>query len=795
MLGRIYLVMELVKGVPLKGPLPLEKSIEYAGQILDALDAAHQKGIVHRDLKPLNILVSGHDIKLLDFGLAKLQDPALTEYDVTLTDLTKEGEIAGTLSYMSPEQLQGKVLDARSDLFSFGCVLYEILTGRKAFEGKSAASVIAAILERAPAPLEVARPLDRVINRSLAKDPDQRFQTARDLKAALSWVLDNPVMPPARGSKRERLWVALALLAVAALALVAFAHFREKPVTSQPVRFLLQPPEHSNFGVAFALSPDGKQLAFVGAGPGGQSLLWVRPLDSLEARPLQGTVGAMYLPFWSPDSRFLVFGSEGKLKKIEAAGGPAQALCDAPATVIGGSWSPAGVILFSGNSGSILKVPAAGGVAKPLTTVTSGETFHSHPFFLPDGRHFIYARQAGSEKSGIYVGEVDAKPEEQNQKRVLSARFAIFTPTPNSGGYLLFLRGRTLMAQPFDPDKMELGGEAAPLADPVGLYAATRGLFSATAKVLAYRGDVGERNRLTWFDRQGNVLGYAAEPGTYNTLSLSRDATRAAVQRTDPQQGNNDIWLFDFVRGGSTRFTFDPSVESNPVWSPDGRRIVFTADRNGMDDLYEKDTSGVGAEEPLIKSKDPSDPFGKVAEDWSRDGRFLIYTRLAPATGYDLWFLPMTGDRNPKPFLETQFLEDQAQFSPDGRWVAYVSDASGSREVYVRPFPPSPENRGQWMISNGGGSEPRWRGDGKEMFYVSGQRVMAAAISTSPIFSAGIPQVLFSAPLYTASNTISPHDWDLAPDGKRFLINTISGEGSSIPITIVVDWSGGLKGK
>ncbi len=457
--------------------------------------------------------------------------------------------------------------------------------------------------------------------------------------------------------------------------------------------------------------------------------------------------------------------------------------------VIGGSWNPNGVILFSSNFGVILKVSAAGGIAAPVTALAPEETYHSHPFFLPDGRHFLYTRLAQrAENTGIYVGSVDAKPEDQRAKRVLNAGYAIYAASADPArGYLLFLRERTLMAQPFDPAKLELAGDPVPVADPVGQYA-NRGLFSASANgALAYRSGVGGVNRLTWFDRQGKVLGYASDLGAYNTLALAPDATRVAAQRTELQTANFDIWLIDLLRGGSTRFTFDPAFESNPVWSPDGRRIVFGSNRDGVYNLYEKDSSGAGAEEPLFKSNG-----NKYPHDWSRDGRFLIYAEVSPKTGYDLWVLPMTGERKPTPFLQTQFREDQAQFSPDGHWVAYLSDASGAPEIYVRPFPASQSNGGQWMISNGGGTQPRWRGDGKELLYFSGRKLMAVDISTNPAFKAGIPKVLFEAPLF-AGTTLSLHHWDAAADGKRFLINTEAGENNSAPITVVLNWAAGLK--
>jgi hypothetical protein len=415
--------------------------------------------------------------------------------------------------------------------------------------------------------------------------------------------------------------------------------------------------------------------------------------------------------------------------------------------------------------------------------------FRSYPLFLPDGRHFIYSlHSTQAENSSISVGALDAKPEEQRSNRLLSAGFAIYAPSQNADrAYLLFVRERSLMAQPFDAGRLQLIGEAVPIADPVGSYL-ERGLFSVSARgTLAYQATATAVNRLTWFDRQGKVLSYATDIGSYDTLALSPDATRVAAPRRDLLSGNQDIWLIDLLRGGSTRFTFDPAAESNPVWSPDGRRIVFSSNRGGHADLYQKDSSGAGAEEALLKSTEI-----KAPQDWSRDRRYLIYSQSSPKTGVDLWTLAMTGERKPIPFLQSQFNEDQAQFSPDGHWVAYMSDASGRSEIYARPFPPS-EGGGQWLISNGGGTEPRWRGDGKELFYFSGRKLMGVDVAATASFQAGVPKVLFEAPISNGTNAGNRHHWDVTADGKRFLINTDAIENNSAPINVVLNWTAGLK--
>jgi len=450
------------------------------------------------------------------------------------------------------------------------------------------------------------------------------------------------------------------------------------------------------------------------------------------------------------------------------------------------------MLLFSGNSGVIFKVPAAGGVATPVTALSSDENYHSYPSFLPDGRHFIYTRHAPqAENTSIYVGSLDAKPEEQRSHRLLSAGFAMYAPSQNGGrGYLLFVRERSLMAQPFDAARLQLLGDAVPITASVGRYA-ERALFSVSADgTLAYQeANAGPANRLTLFNRQGKVLSYVTDVDLHDHLALSHDGTRVAVARRDIR-GNDDIWLIDLLRGGSTRFTFGLSADSNPVWSPDDRRIVFGSNLGGVMNLYQKDSSGSGVQEALLKSKE-----GKFPQDWSRDGKYLVYSRRSEKGDFDLWILPMIGDRKPTPFVQSQFNEDQAEFSPDGRWVAYMSDASGRPEIYVRPFPPS-ESGGQWLISNSGGEQPRWRGDGKELFYFSGQKLMAVDVSAKAAFQAGVPKVLFEAPVsggIVTSNNGSAHHWDVTADGQRFLINTDAIDSNSARLNIVLNWTAILK--
>ncbi|HMD71982.1 MAG TPA: protein kinase, partial [Bryobacteraceae bacterium] len=788
--GPNYLVMEFVDGTPLKGPLPIEKAVEYAGQILEALDAAHRKGITHRDLKPANILVTKQGIKLLDFGLAKQTTP-LGQDGATLTQaLTSQGQILGTLQYMSPEQLQGKETDARSDLFSFGCVLYEVLTGKRAFEGESVASVIAAILEREPLPLTAAPPLDRVVRRALAKDPDQRFQTARDLKAALTWALEQP--PPSAGVKKGRRWwwiAAAALVAIGALDGWSIAHFRQPPADDRVFRLQIDPPEGGRFAFGvnvggISISPDGRTAAFI-ATANGKTGLWIRPLDDTTARLIAGTESAAY-PFWSPDSKSVGFFAAGRLQRVDPAGGAPLTICSVGQDQ-GGAWSSDGQIVFGTLASGLSRVPASGGAPSPLTTVDAslGEMNHRWPQILPGGR-FLYEVQSGKpEHTGIYAASF-AKPGERVQLLTTDAN-AVYAPGAGNQGYLLWLRGTTLFAQEFDPGTLKLGGEPHAVADPVTkIVLLGEAQVAASANgVLLYSGS-NISSQFTWLDRAGKPLGVAGDPGEYSTFRLSPDGRRMAAARN--AGGATDLWLLEMERNVSGRFTSNFSLNFYPVWSPGGRTIVFSA--GASRNLYCMESSGAGKEQRLTQSPNP-----QFALDWSRDGLLVLFNEIAPGTQRDLWVVRMmpdgkpTPNDTPRPYLQTPFNESWGRFSPESppRWVAYQSDITGKYEVYIAAFP---EPRGRVQVSTGGGQYPQWGAGGRELFYVSpDNRLMVASLKIGAnSVEPSAPRALFTLP----ATEIGWSPYDAAADGQRFLVRATPGQAGA-PLTVIVNWPALLK--
>jgi eukaryotic-like serine/threonine-protein kinase len=789
--GTEYLVMEHLEGQTLAerladGPLPPEQLLKIAVEIAAALDAAHHAGITHRDLKPGNVMLTKSGVKLLDFGLAKTALPPLKSSSATSLPtempraITQEGTILGTFHYMAPEQLEGRDADARSDIFSFGAVLYEMATGRKAFDGKSQAALISAILKDEPAPVSAVSPmtppaLDRVVKACLAKDPEERFQTAHDIRLQLQWIAEGgsqvgvPAPVAQRRKSREKLAWSLAAAAALTAAVLGVGFVRRAPARPRLVRFEIANPEGITTIDTPRISPDGRYLAFNATDTSGKSRIWVRPLNALAAQPLAGTEGTTR-PFWSPDSRFLGFFAEGKLKKVDVSGGPPQKICDAPRGS-DGSWSPAGVILFDGTgTDPIYRVSAAGGA--PVVAVKPDaarkETQVAWPEFLPDGRHFLYMASGQKAEDNAYrvgtLGSTETKP--------LAPAQTLVTYAPP--GYLLFVRDRTLVAQPFDAKALKTKGEPIPLAEQVGTDSVGLARFSVSRDgTLAYRvGETGDR--FLWLDRSGREGETVGEPGDNHNPAFSPGGERLAFDLGDPRSGRPDIWIRDLKRGVSSRFTFGAGGAFSPVWSPDGRRVVFTVG----DDLFEKAVGGQGEEKPFLKSDGL-----KFACDWSRDGRYVAYSEEGKETAWDIWVLPTFGDAKPIQFLKTQFSELRPVFSPDGRYLAYQSNESGRFEVYVQSFPGP---GGKWQISTAGGNEPQWRADGKELYYrAPDQKVMAVEIQTGNGVTAGTPQPLFQA---RYDPGIARNHYAPSADGKRFLVVAPLGREAMTPTTVVLNW-------
>jgi serine/threonine protein kinase len=810
--GAPYVVSELLEGETLRQrllglPIPQRKVVDYAAQIARGLAAAHARNIVHRDLKPENIFIAGDgQVKILDFGLAKLIEPVganstLTEQP-TRKFYTTAGSVIGTLGYMSPEQVDGKKVDYRSDIFSFGVVLYEMLSGRPAFPPRETLrETLHAIATEDPPELSetssnTSPALERLMRRCLEKNPQERFHSASDLAFAIEALSGSTVtssrtaamrIPALRSIKRRELiaWsVAAAAVLLGAIALLILYSRGLQTSEPQAVRFFVYPPATTTFQASGDfVSPDGRRLVFSAVGEDGKRSLWMRPVDSLSAQKLPGTEDASQ-PFWSPDSNFIGFFAAGKLKKMEASGGSAQVLAEAPANR-GGTWSRDGVIVFAPNISDVLyRVSAIGGPVTPITTLdaSKNQAGHNWPYFFPDGRHFIFlARSSQRENSAIYVGSIDSK-----ESRVLlnSEASAAYAPP----GYLLFLRGRALMAQPFNADKLQLSGDPLPIVDQIGYSATTaRTLFSVSnTGVLAYRPNVPSNTQLVAYDRAGNQLEKVGNEGDFLGLSLSDDDKRIAVSRLDPDVGSYDLWILELEGGKALRLTFDQTNETFPMWSPDGSRIVFTSNKNGEADLYQRLSNGAGSDELLYGSNNL-----KAATDWSSDGQFIVYEDRDPKTNHDLWVLPRSGDRKPFAVVQTTFNEMKGRLSPDGKWIAYQSNESGSNQIAVQTFPPS---GARWQVSTSGGYQPKWRRDGKELFYVApDKKLMVVAVKAEGNrFEVGAPQPLFEMRIGKLPLTGSPF-YDVTRDGRRFIVSTVVEETAPTPMTVVLNWNAGLK--
>jgi serine/threonine protein kinase len=804
------LVMELVPGETLAervkaGSLPIEEALKIAAQIAEALEAAHEKQIIHRDLKPANVKVTPEGkVKVLDFGLAKAFEGDAANEDMSNSPTlsraaTMQGVILGTAAYMSPEQAKGKAVDKRTDIWAFGCVVYELLTGKQAFHGEDVTDILAAVVRAEPdwQALPPATPVKirDLLRRCLRKDKNQRLRDAGDARIEIQEAQTAPYVTDPAPPQPQTTFAWMVATAVLLLALVAlsFVHLREAPAPQPSTRFQVPPPEQSVISM-FTLSPDGRFVAITALSEG-RNRLWIRPLDSLQAQVLQGTDDASY-PFWSPDSMYIGFFAQGKLKKIAVTGGPPQTLCDA-SEGRGGTWSSSGVVLFAPNlTGALYKVSAVGGVPEPATkfTATGPSDTQRYPEFLPDGRHFLYM-DTRREAAGIYAGSLDGSP----AIRLLPDQSsAVYVPptAPRTNGYLLFRREGSLMAQPFDPGQMRLVGEIFPVAEQVGTKGNVgMGAFSASENgVLAYRsgGEVGTRE-FTWTDRAGKRLGTVTKPALTRSGALSRDEKRLVFGIGDEAGDLVDLWLQDMDRGVISRFTFETGVTYSPVWSPDSNRVAFTHRDAGTAEfeIYQRAVTGNG-KALLVLHTD----VNTSTLDWSPDGKFILYSDYQDKTKYDLWLLPLEGDRKPIPYLQTPFNELRAQFSPDGHWVAYSSDESGRFEVYVQTVPVAGP---KWQISTAGGDFPKWRRDGKELYYIAAdQQLMAVPVKTgsgsSGAFEPGAPMPLFRIEPF-APSTMAASPYLPTANGERFLVNVqLGGEGMQAPpITLVLNWAAGLK--
>lgn len=817
--GTDFLVMEFLEGETLrdrlrKGPVLLPDLLKIGREISEALEVAHRHGIVHRDLKPGNVMLTKSGAKLMDFGLAKSSamgtaasgsSPILVSTALTLdahspmSPLTTAGSVVGTIQYMSPEQLEGLEVDVRADIFALGALLYEMATGKPAFAGKSQITVASAILERDPPPVSSVIPvlppaLDYLVATCLAKDREQRFQSAHDVRLQLQWIGDgsrsSTAQAESKASSSRLAWITAGILGLLAItAVVACLLLANRPV--RVVQSSILPPPGNTFREAgdyagpVILAPDGTRMAFTARDDKGKTLLFVRALNSLEAKPLTGTDGASF-PFWSPDGRALGFFAGGKLVRIDADGGPTQVLCDASAGR-GGTWGKDGTIVFSPSQTiGLMRIPSAGGTPEPASSLdaSKGENSHRWPYFLPDGKHFLYwARSSrGPQEHTLCVGTLGSL-----QAKVItrSESMAVY-----ASGYLLYLRGSTLVAQPFDAQRAEIVGDSIPVAEHI-VYdvSASRALFSASdSGMLIYQsGDMAPPDeKLAWFTREGKESSVISQGEDFQGPALSPDGTYLAVAIVNIGLGTQNIWIFDLQRGTKTRLTFGDSTQNFPVWTPDGKTVLYGSNAQGPFHIYAKSADGTGEERALLGGP------GEMAipASVSPDGKYLAYGLRTANDGrgvFDIWALPLSGNGKPFPVVHNNFSSSRAVISPDGKWLAFANNESGRNEIYITAFP---GGGAMWQVSTNGGSQPEWRKDARELFFVDPSNTFMAVDVTAAngAVKLGIPHALFK-PL-----GVNQYWWHAVnADGKKFVIDVVNSRAATEPFTLVQNWTASLK--
>ena len=785
-----FLVMEYLDGETLtsrlkKGPLPLQQVFQYAIQIADAIGQAHRHGVIHRDLKPSNIMLTKSGAKVLDFGLAKIHTvDDTTGLTQPMETLTEEGSILGTLQYMAPVQLEGKEADARTDVFAFGAVVYEMVTAKKAFPGASRASVIAAILEREPPPLTTLDPmtpaeLDRVVKKCLRKDPEERWQTAQDLQDELKWIAEkgssteSSVRTSQTVKPRERfVWAAGVLAAVLVTSLIVWRLMDARPTPQPLARFSIAPPGNQPLATwsPMALSIDGTRLVYT-AGLEDVSRLYLRPIDRFEATPMRGTEDALW-PFFSPDGQWVGFFAADKLKKVRVTGGVPQTVCEA-VDAYGADWAFDDNIFFGSSGSGLWRVPASGGKPQAATTLDkkNGELGHLWPHILPGAKEILFTVRTSAQNFHIAVESLTTHQRRNVTQKGSYGRYA-------SSGHLVYAWEGSLLASAFDLGRLEVTGPEIPILEnmPMSIDGSAPFALSGNGSLVYAPGGPPPARTFVWVDRQGNTKPMPAPARAYGQPRVSPDGQRLALEIHDGT--DSDIWTYDLARDVLARLTYDRK-SIFPRWAPDGKHLVFSSSRSGALNLFIQTADGSGQAERLFPSE-----VEQYVGSWSRDGRLLTFIEINPTDTGDIWVLPLQGERKPRPFLRVPLTQYGALISPDGRWLAYLSDESGRFEVYVTSFP---AGQGKWQISTEGGTQVMWAPNGRELFWRNGDKVMAAGVEAHGTFVTTKPLLLFSA-AYMRHWQGTP-DWDISPDGKRFLMIKVSDtESAPTQLNVVLNW-------